>query len=159
MVFVCLATNLFSQSDQQLIRKKIDSTVKEIDKADGKIENFWYGSEYYEWKTKDSVMVKMICSFKSDSKTVTKKFYCTNKQGLIFSTEKEVTYYGSDSVTWAGKYYFRIKKLIDYETLGHGKSETEEWEPEKEVLISYYKIINNITHFTLNKPDKINSGN
>lgn len=29
---------------------------------------------------------------------------------------------------------FRKGKLFDHVTLGHGKSETEEWDPEKEML-------------------------
>jgi len=35
---------------------------------------------------------------------------------------------------WGGGFYFSKGKLIDHVTLGHGKSETDDWDPEKEIL-------------------------
>ncbi|MEJ0104966.1 MAG: hypothetical protein WDO19_21510 [Bacteroidota bacterium] len=41
-----------------------------------------------------------------------------------------------EGTTWAGFYYFSGNKMIEEETLGHGKSESEDdnWNPEKETL-------------------------
>ncbi|HKC37497.1 MAG TPA: hypothetical protein VKB95_15580, partial [Chitinophagaceae bacterium] len=35
---------------------------------------------------------------------------------------------------WAGDFYFSKGRLIDHVTLGHGKSEKDDWNPEKEIL-------------------------
>lgn len=59
---------------------------------------------------------------------------------LIFSTESITYYYGKDSIGWAGIYYFSKGKLQDHETLGHGKSELDTWNPEAEVLRNYHKV-------------------
>ena len=35
---------------------------------------------------------------------------------------------------WTGEFYFSKGKLIDHVTRGHGKSESDDWDPEKEIL-------------------------
>jgi hypothetical protein len=46
-------------------------------------------------------------------------------------------YNGKDSISWLGTYLFEKGKLKDYYTNGHGKSETDDWDPEKEVLYNF----------------------
>jgi len=75
----------------------------------------------------------------SDRDSSVKQIFYTITSSLIFSTETITYYYGKDSVGWGGAYYFYKWKLKDYETLGHGKSEDETWNPEVEVLKNYRK--------------------
>jgi hypothetical protein len=58
---------------------------------------------------------------------------------LIFAHESEDAYYsdkpGSDLLnSWAKRYYFTRRRLIDAAMYGHGKSEADEWDPQKETL-------------------------
>jgi hypothetical protein len=57
---------------------------------------------------------------------------------LIYAIETIISYYpngnSSDSITWRGDFYFSKGKLIDHVTLGHGKSEMDDWDPEHEML-------------------------
>jgi hypothetical protein len=55
---------------------------------------------------------------------------------LIYAYEREIFFLESidDGTTWAGEFYFSKGKLIDHITLGHGKSESDEWDPEKDIL-------------------------
>lgn len=148
---IFLSVKLFAQDEHVLLRKKIDSTIRQLEKADGATERFRWKLGYYEYKIVDSFIVRIIHSYKAGPTQVTKKFYCRDNGGLIFSSEWEITYYGEDSVTWAGSYYFDKMKLLYYETLGHGKSETEEWNPEVEALKNYDEALTVVRNHLMKK--------
>ena len=82
-------------------------------------------------------LARIIINYTIDSTDYTEKYYF--KDGLlIYADENEVSRYpslGSDGyMLWGGGFYFSKGKLIDHVTLGHGKSETDDWDPEKEIL-------------------------
>jgi hypothetical protein len=88
----------------------------------------------------DTANVLMIrCNFGEHNDSIEQVFYFY-KNKLIYSTESIISYYKTGAITdstgWGGTYYFSNNKLIDIVTLGHGKSETDTWDPEKEVLIN-----------------------
>ncbi len=72
-----------------------------------------------------------------------KEAYFLDKGNLIYATEIEVSRFPAsgpdDFIVWSGLYYFSYKKLIDHMTNGHGKSELDGWDPEKETLLRYNK--------------------
>lgn len=73
-------------------------------------------------------LARIIINYTVDSTDYTEKYYL--KDGfLIYAYEGIVEYTG-----WSGGFYFSNGKLIDHVTLGHGKSETDDWDPEKEIL-------------------------
>jgi len=57
---------------------------------------------------------------------------------LIYAYESEVFFETSqnmkDGTMWNGDFYFSKGKLIEHVTNGHGRSELDNWNPEKEVL-------------------------
>jgi hypothetical protein len=60
---------------------------------------------------------------------------------LLYASEI-ITYYftqngKTDSIGWSGGFYFTKERLIDHITLGHGKSEMDSWNPEKEMLTAF----------------------
>ncbi|NOT52346.1 MAG: hypothetical protein HOP10_13835 [Chitinophagaceae bacterium] len=69
--------------------------------------------------------------------------YYLHEGTLIFATEKEVWRFPSmnpvDSMGWSGVFYFSKGKLIYQSTLGHGKSELDNWDPEKEIWMRHSK--------------------
>ena len=144
ILFVGMASVSYTQNEESLLRQQTDSIVKRLDTLEGKSERFRWMLGYYEYKTVDNVIVKIYHRYKSGPAKIEKTFYA-DKNGLIYSTEKKITFYGPDSIGWAGQYYFEQKKLKYYQTLGHGKSETEEWKPEKEVPEDYQKAIDLIS--------------
>jgi len=127
-----------SFGQDSLLRKQIDELVLSIDKADGKTSTFKISSTYYQYKIINGKLSKIESRLKKGSIKTIRIFYIKNSS-LILSTEKEITYFGNDSITWGGGFYFKNGKLIDYETLGHGKSEDENWKPEIEVIANYNK--------------------
>jgi len=78
---------------------------------------------------------------------------------LIYATEFITSYYGDkdqkDSIVWGGNYYFSKGKLVDLITLGHGKSETDEWNPQLEVLANYQAAKNDIIRHKKKQPVKL----
>jgi hypothetical protein len=107
----------------------------------------------YHYQTRQGSIVKIVRCFGSDNDSTTQTFYFKNNN-LIYSTET-ITLYSfannqQDSIIWVGTYYFSKDKLIDMVTLGHGKSETEKWDPEAEVLANCKSAKNDIARF--NKP-------
>ena len=81
-------------------------------------------------------LARIIINYTIDSTDYTEKYYF--KDGLlIYADENEVSRYpslGNGYMLWGGGFYFSKGKLIDHVTLGHGKSETDDWDPEKEIL-------------------------
>jgi hypothetical protein len=92
---------------------------------------------YYQYQTRHYAVVKIERRFKLRNDSAIQTFYFNNNQ-LIYASEFITSYYGEknkpDSMIWGGNYYFLKDKLIDFTTLGHGKSETDEWDPQQEVL-------------------------
>lgn len=80
---------------------------------------------------------RIIINYTIDSNDYSEEYYF--KDGLlIYALEKEVWHFPSlgpnESSGWSGGFYFSKGKLIDHVTLGHGKSEKDDWDPEKEIL-------------------------
>jgi hypothetical protein len=82
--------------------------------------------------------VKITRQF-SRKNVITFQSFFLKSGDLIYAIE--TTFYdsnkNSDSVKWSGKFYFSKGKLIDYITLGHGKSELEDWDPEQGILMAF----------------------
>ncbi len=64
------------------------------------------------------------------------KVYYLDKGELVYAKEGERMNFPSfkDFIGWAGSFYFSKGKLIDFITLGHGKSEVGDWDPEKDTF-------------------------
>jgi hypothetical protein len=95
-----------------------------------KIKERWV---YFDNKRLSRIIIDYII----DSTAYTEKYYFKNKS-LIYAYESEIFFSppaGVDQGTkWAGDFYFSNGKLIDHVTLGHGRSELDDWDPEKEIL-------------------------
>ena len=82
-------------------------------------------------------LIRIIINYTIDSSAYTEEYYF--KDGfLIYAYEEEISNFPSlgknEYSAWSGGFYFSKGKLIDHVTLGHGKSESDEWDPEKEIL-------------------------
>lgn len=70
------------------------------------------------------------------------------KEDLIFAEEKLLWIYNEDDVTaWGGTYYFEKNKLAKINTMGHGKSEDDNWDAEKEVLQNFKEALADVTEY------------
>jgi hypothetical protein len=145
LVFIALfsLTNSSAQSIQKT-KQSIDVQVNTIDHGIKTRQYSFTKKEdkkllHYTYHINSGNVVMISRSFGENNDSVKQAFYY-NKDKLIYSTESIISYYITDNVTdsigWGGNYYFSNNKLIDLVTLGHGKSEEDSWNPEKEVLLN-----------------------
>lgn len=92
-----------------------------------------------KWQYFDNKELSLISiGYKIDSTSYTEKYYLYNG-GLIYAYEEEIWYQPSLGINeytmWSGTFYFVRGKLADHVTLGHGKSELDNWNPEQEILL------------------------
>lgn len=64
---------------------------------------------------------------------VTQNFFLEDNELLTADEHILWIYDQKDTAVWSGKYFFRNGELVDLTTLGHGKSETDSWDPAREV--------------------------
>ncbi|HEY6505931.1 MAG TPA: hypothetical protein VIZ28_18280 [Chitinophagaceae bacterium] len=147
LVFVILFAAPFLSvcQEKNTYKLSVDSITKHIDglsaangKSYTKEKKLSNKKIKEEWLHFDDKKLSLIyIEYKIDSTAFIEKYYLQTG-ALIYAMEQEVSYYPSlganEYSIWAGDYYFSKGKLIDYVTLGHGKSEDDNWQPEKEVL-------------------------
>lgn len=130
---------------------KIDSIVSNIDSVSLLKHRVFNLKKQYKGKTytetwsylRDSkYLLYFRVNYTLDSNDYEEEYYLAYG-GLIYATEKEVMRFPSmdpvDSIGWSGIFYFSEHKLLYHRTLGHGKSEIEGWDPEKEIRVRYSK--------------------
>lgn len=145
--FLLLSQFVFGQNHPSI--KKTDIIVDAIEASASSRNNFSTQNVYtnnkklikhYTYYIKGKALEKIVCSFLFDNEKTEQIFY-TKNNALIFSKETIISYYKTaaqtDSTSWSGRYYFFKGKLISEHTSGHGKSEKDGWNPEKEVLNNY----------------------
>lgn len=105
---------------------------------------------HYNYIVNKSGYVKISRRFSHKNDTIQQTFYL-NAGKLIHATETITSYFHekgkTDSITWSGGFYFANGKLIDHITLGHGKSEFENWNPEKEMLTAFAESKKDIARY------------
>lgn len=111
----------------------------------------------YNYVGSKSGFVKISRQFSDKNDTIQQTFYL--KAGkLIHATERVTSYYNennkTDSITWSGGFYFTNGKLIDHITLGHGKSEQDNWNPEQEMLTAFTEAKKDIARYQRIKTGK-----
>jgi hypothetical protein len=64
------------------------------------------------------------------------------ERGKLVSAREIIreAYSSADSSFWSCDYVFKDGKMIDLVSTGHGKSEDDAWDPEKEVLENFRKV-------------------
>ena len=146
-ILLFIITFLVTNSSAQSIKKtkqRIDAQVNTIDHGIKTRQYSFTKQEdkkllHYTYHINSGNVLMITRSFGENNDSVKQVFYY-NKNKLIYSTESIITYYTTDnvkdSIGWGGNYYFSNNKLIDLVTLGHGKSEEDSWNPEKEVLLN-----------------------
>lgn len=145
LIFSFLLLQVVSGQDSQL-RNRIDSTILIIDNTSKAISfnkpekssNKEERIVRYQFKVVKGNLAYILRQFSERDSSVSQLFYLMDGS-LIFSNESIIYYFGKDSIAWGGTYYFSNGKLKDYETLGHGKSEIETWNPQFEVFDNYRK--------------------
>jgi hypothetical protein len=152
LILLLLGNPTFSQD--VALRKTIDSTVHRIQACPNHVSTFTKvetinGNEIpikYQLKTCKGFGTYIERIFSNKDSVVYQQFYEWDYE-LIYSIERIVNYYARDSITWRAIYYFSDGKLRDHETLGHGKSEMDSWDPEQEVIANYRRARNDIRGF------------
>lgn len=143
LLALLLIVKVLPAQDLKSIKARIDSDVKNLSKKvyitsstiKSKKGIFDYDISYsIRKKSVQIVIIKR--TFSNGDNTTSQTFYIKD-ENLIFVTETSVFSYLTDSITWKGDFYFVNNKLMDYTTLGHGKSELESWDPQAELLNAF----------------------
>lgn len=144
IAFVIIVKASFGQ-DLEKQKTAIDADVESISKQTNlKTESFSIQAlkkalHYinYQFIENTDGYVKIHRQFSHKNDTIKQTFYFKNN-GLIYATEKITSYFTengkTDSIVWKGDFYFANGRVIDYVTLGHGKSEIDTWDPEQDML-------------------------
>jgi hypothetical protein len=94
------------------------------------------------------VVIKATCFWKRKRKNAveetTQAFYI-HKNRLLYAREGILSIYNpTDSIGWSARFLFQKNKLVDMNSTGHGKSEDENWNAEREVLANYKAVLRQI---------------
>jgi hypothetical protein len=144
----------FAQQQDSFWKEHIDSIVQTTDSQKGKPEKFRWLFSNYEYKMINETLVKIVRKYKAGPSEKTDIFYVVN-MNLVYSEEKEYSYYlHGDTSKLIGKYYFEKGKLKDYVTIGHEKSEMDNWEPEEDVLKKYKEAVKRINSYLIKNGKK-----
>jgi hypothetical protein len=107
----------------------------------------------FEYLEKGKSLVRFSCFWRTRENnydiTTTQIFDLENGK-LITASESIVSVNDNDKEDihgWMGNYKFLNGKLIDQITHGHGKSESDDWNPEKEVLENYKTVLKRINGY------------
>lgn len=109
----------------------------------------------FEYQENRKFLDKFSCSWKTSKNkyTTTTTQVFELKNGKLKTASESIAYENDvdkkDIGGWGANYKFKNGKLIDYSTLGHGKSENEDWNPETEVLSNYKTILKRINEFLI----------
>ena len=132
----------YSQSDDKA-KKRIDLTVTAIESNGEKSSKSFVVkkrkyTEQWNYTVSGGNFDSFGVTYRLDNTKYAETYYLQNNR-LIHALEREDYYSGrrEDSewlTAWSGEYYFENRRLVFLSTNGHGKSETEEWEPESETL-------------------------
>lgn len=120
------------------IVRSIDRLSKANSQSYGRFKIVNHKKIKEQWLYFDSKgLSRITISYTIDSTAYYEKYYL--KDGaLIYAYDSEIFFSptaGIDQGTkWAGDFYFLKGKLFNHVTLGHGRSELDDWDPEKEIL-------------------------
>ena len=121
---------------------KIDKLSRANSKSFTKEKLIGHKKVKEQWRVFDNkefsrIIIQYTTDSAGQSVAYTEKYYLKNGS-LIYAFESEVFFPTGENIsegtTWAGDFYFSKGKLIDHVTLGHGRSELDDWDPEKEIL-------------------------
>ena len=108
----------------------------------------------YQFIESKKKYIKIHRQFSHKNDTIQQMFYLKNG-GLIYASEEITSYFTengkTDSIIWKGDFYFANGKLIDHITLGHGKSEIDNWNPEHDILTAFSESKRDIARYKKKK--------
>jgi len=108
----------------------------------------------YQYRESSKGYVKISRQFSHKNDTIHQDFYLKDGS-LIYAHEIITSYFTNngktDSIGWSGGFYFAKGKLIDCITHGHGKSEMDSWNPEKDMLTAFEESKKDITRYKKKK--------
>lgn len=142
LILLVFPAFIYAQDDE-IAKKRVDSIVDPIrDRIADSKKSFTIKKRKYTEKWTYSMNDGKIEYFSVEyfhRNTQYSQHYFLQNEQLIYVEENEEYYTGNGEnqtlVTgWSGYYYFENRKLVHLMTNGHGKSETDDWQPEKETL-------------------------
>jgi hypothetical protein len=112
----------------------IDSVYLWMDSAESKFNKApfiqTYGHEKWSYNRINENLEIVFITYQKNGFVYTEEFILFDSE-LIYAIEwEEFAPDTDDAMTWNCEYYIRQGEIIHYSSLGHGETETDEWEPE-----------------------------
>lgn len=148
-LFLNLATIVSAQNTDENWSKALDEENKWSDNLPEQlyIKNIGKPEIKYQYLDTDSIQYIQRNWTENDNGTqtqVSQSFFLKNNQ-LITASERLIWIFNKmDSAIWAANYHFENGKLVNLESLGHGKSEDDNWNPQTEVLENLHTTLYDI---------------
>lgn len=160
LILLIFPAFLHAQNDDEA-QKRIDSIIETIEKrSENSHQSFTIKkrkyTEQWTYSTANGKIEFFSVSYFARHTKRSETYFLQNDE-LIYAAEREDYYSGDNENTeeltsWSGNYYFENRILVYLTTNGHGKSETDDWEPERETLDMFRKRLK-----TLKKKLKLNN--
>ncbi len=104
----------------------IDSAESEHNKAP--VERQFSNEKWTYNKVNDSLEIVVI-TYSKHKKFYSEEYILLNSS-LIYAIEWVEYISGEDITSWNCEYFIKENEIVDYNSLGHGETESDEWEPE-----------------------------
>jgi hypothetical protein len=130
-----------TRAGKNFMNSKKDFSVKTKNRdRETIIENFSYSMN-------NGKIEVLKVSFQDGILFFEEEFFIRNGEPVFVYEKETATKDGEVIHEWSGEHYLEDGKLFNSETNGHGKSETGDWEPEKEIPKLYRKRIKQLNKF------------
>lgn len=131
-------------------KKNLSSTKKRF-VLKSKVKGGGYVSEKFSYVMHEKIVKALRVVIQDGTVTSEQEFYYS-EGNLIYATESETAVKDGEIIhEWSGIYYFDGGDLFDYSTNGHGKSEDDNWQPEKEIPQLSRKRLKQLSKLLKNK--------
>ncbi len=88
-----------------------------------------FGNEKWTYNSVNDSLEIVIITYNKESFFYTEEYILLNNS-LIYAIEWEEFIEGEDITSWNCEYFIKESEIVYYTSLGHGETETDEWEPE-----------------------------
>lgn len=133
--FVARADATFKTSKKVFtVKEKRNKRKFLIEESNYSIKKGEFLNREFSYSMNEKNVEVFVVRYEIEKFSAEETYYFKNKK-LVYATEQHFfETNGEKNAVWSGVFYFENEKLLDHGTNGHGKSETEEWNAEKQVL-------------------------
>ncbi len=153
----------FSQSKTDLIEVENINKYSEIINKDSKITKYQFQVKgknktiHYQYEKKGNEIVKISREWKQNSNNWWELYndYFLLKNGEKVLASQSITYTNmsdaEDIIGWSVRFWIHNNKVINSTSLGHGKTEMDDWDYELELKDNFNYMLKTVKNYDKNR--------